>query len=304
MCCGKIAMVDEVGDLRLLTLIVAAGNLSETARRLNSSPPVMSRRLAAIEARLGVRLIDRSSRKFRLTQEGAQLHERALRIIADIDEAEAEASSRAAVPRGRLRIGAPMQLGRRRIAPIISAFAEAFPKVEIEYVLSDSGLDPVDDDLDVAIRIDMPQDPSLYVRKLASSRRVVCAAPGYLAAHGTPQRPDDLLDHKCIQLVRGRRRVSQWVFQEEGRRKVLNIGGNLATTSGEVMHGWALEGRGVALKALWDIEEDLAAGRLVECLKPFACDAIALYAAYQRHSHMPARIEAFLDFLSGEMRAP
>jgi DNA-binding transcriptional LysR family regulator len=290
-------MSDEVSDLRLFTLMVAAGSLSEAARRLNSSPPAMSRRLVAMEQRLGVQLVERTSRHFNLTQEGALLHERAVRIVADIDEAEAEATAQAATPRGRLRVGALTQLGRQRIAPLISAFGRAYPKVDIEYVLSDSGLDPVDDDLDVAIRIGLPQDPSLHVRKLLASRRVVCAAPDYLKRHGVPLRPDDLLRHNCIRLLRGRRIDDNWLFQDHGERKYVQVKGSLCTSSGEVMHAWTREGHGVAMKALWDIESDLAAGNLVECLGDYACDDIVLYAVFQRRPHTPARIEAFLDFM-------
>jgi DNA-binding transcriptional LysR family regulator len=295
-------MPDEIGELRLLTLLVAAGSLSEAARRLNSSPPAMSRRLAALEARLGVRLVERTSRQFRLTQEGERLHERGLRIVAEVDDAEAEASAQASVPRGRLRVGAPTQLGRTRIASLVSAFARTFPKVEIEYVLSDSGLDPVDDDLDVAIRIGMPDDPSLFVRKLLASRRVVCAAPSYLERHGAPKYPDDLQRHECIRLVRGRRIEDQWVFQEGGERKYVPVRGTLSTTSGEIMHAWALEGHGLTMKALWDIENDLESGQLVECLSEFACDDFALYAVLQRRPYTPARIEAYLDFMSQHLK--
>ena len=291
-------MSDEISDLRLLTHLVAAGGLSEAARRLNSSASILSRRLSAMETRLGVRLFTRTTRRFMLTNEGSLLHERALQIVADVDEAEAEASTQGKEPRGMVRVGAPMQIGRRLVAPLIARFSERFPGVAVQLVLSDAGFDVVDDELDVALRVGMPDDPSVIVRKLLASRRVVCATPAYFAQHGTPMNPAELLQHNCLCLIRGRRVFNTWTFKYDGQPSTLKVSGSLATTSGEVLYDWVMLGKGIGLKGLWDIESDLREGRLVECLADFSGEPIDLYAVFASRTHMPPRMRVFIDFIA------
>ena len=297
-------MNDEISDLRLFIRMVAAGSLSETARRLNSSLPAMSRRLAAMEARLGVRLIDRGTRRFALTEEGGVLYDRGLRILAELDATEAEIAANVSAPQGHLRVGAPLEIGRRRIAPLIAEFSRRYPRVSIELVLNDSHVDVVGDDLDVGLLIDVPTDGSIISRQLLSSRRVVVASSEYIAAHGAPERPEDLLRHDCICLVRGRHVFDRWTFAEDGKPGEVQVRGTLLTNNAEVVHGWVLEGRGLALKALWDIEDELADGRLVEVLASFAYNPINLYAVYPTRTHLPPRVRVFLDFAIASITAP
>jgi DNA-binding transcriptional LysR family regulator len=295
-------MQDEVSDLRLLCHLVAAGSLSEAARRWDSSTPAMSRRLAAMEARLGVRLINRTSRRFLLTEEGALLHERCLKILAEIADAEAETSAKVASPRGKIRVGAPMQFGRQRIAPLIGQFRDRYPGVSVELVLSDAGLELIEDDFDVLLRYELPHDQSIVAKKLLSSRRVVCASPAYLKQHGKPESPAELLEHDCIRLVRARRVVDRWPFRIEGSRQEISVNGTLSTTSGEVVHEWALAGRGIAFKALWDIEEDIRERRLVECLGEYSCDELTLFAVFAPGTHLPPRVRVFIDYLVSALK--
>lgn len=262
----------------------------------------MSRRLAAMEARLGVRLFERSSRRFALTQEGALWHQRAQQILAAIDEAEAEVSATGATVRGQLRVGAPLQIGRRLIAPVVGRIAELHPELGLQFILSNAELDVVDDGLDIAIRIGLPADPSIVAVKLIESRRVVCASPTYAARHGLPQHPDDLRKHRCLRLLRGRRALDRWSFAEGGLIRTVDVGGTLATTSGEQLQDWILEGRGIGLKAMWNVEQDLASGRLIECLSEYACDRVTLYATFQRQGVMPRRMRLFLDHLVAAIR--
>ena len=293
---------DEISDLRLFTRMVAAGSLSETARRVHSSLPAVSRRLAGMEARLGVRLIDRGSRRFTLTEEGALLHERALTILRDLDNAEAEATARAKHPRGRMRVGVPLEIGRRRIAPLVAEFTARYPGISIELVLSDSRVDVLEEELDIVIHVDQAQDGNLISRVLLYSSRVIIASPDYLARHPAPERPIDLLDHDCARLVRGRRVFDRWIFKEDGRVREIQVQGTLLTNNSEVMHEWALAGRAVTIKALWDVEEDLRAGRLVQLLKPYQCDDMNLYATYATRAHLPPRMRLFIDFLVQELQ--
>jgi DNA-binding transcriptional LysR family regulator len=291
-------MADDVSDLRLLVTLVAAGSLSEAARRLQSSPPVMSRRLAAMERRLGVMLVARTSRRFALTEEGSLLHQRAVRIIGEIDEAEAEASTQGKEPRGILRVGAPMQIGRRLIAPLIGRFGERYPEIQIQLVLSDTFQDLAEEELDVALTVGPPNDTEAVMRRLLVSRRVICASPDYLARFGVPRKPEDLAGHNCLRKVRGRRMINSWRFRDDEGVREHRVSGNLATNSGEVMHEWLLKGRGIGIKALWDIEEDLESGRLVEVLAEYAVDKLELCAAFAGRPYLLPRTRVFIDFIA------
>ena len=296
-------MADSISDLKLLTQLVAAGSLAKAAHLCNSSPPAMSRRLAALEKRLGVKLIERHARRFALTEEGAILHERALQILRDVENAEAEACAKGEQVSGLLRVGAPTELGRRVIAPLLAGFRNRYPNLDVLLVLSDAGLDPIDDDLDIVLRNGAPSHAAVVVRKLLSSRRVVCATPAYLQTHGMPQKPDDLLQHDCIRLVRGRRMFDQWPFLEHGKRRTVHVQGSLASTSGEVVHDWVLAGMGIGLKALWDIQQDLQRGTLLACLSDYWCDEIDLYACYPSQLHIPHRVRAFTSYLDQALQS-
>jgi DNA-binding transcriptional LysR family regulator len=290
-------MADELAELQLFVEIVRAGNLSAAARALNSSPAAMSRGLTALESRLGVRLVTRTSRSFKLTEEGQLFYDRCARIVADIADAEAEASSKGATIKGMLRIGAPMELGRRLVAPLITEFRGKFPDVQVHLVLSDSGLDVIDDGLDVALRNGLPSDSSVIARKVLTAKRITCASPAYFKEHGTPAKPGDLLQHDCIRLVRGRRVVDAWVFQEQGKRFEVVVNGTLTTTSGEVVHDWVRAGKGIALKADWDLQAELREGSIVPCLSDYWCDEIHLFALCANRQHLSPRIRAFLKFI-------
>jgi DNA-binding transcriptional LysR family regulator len=290
-------MSDEVSDLRLFVRIVKAGSLSAAAREVNASPAAMSRRLAELEERLAVRLVDRTSRRFDLTEEGSLFHERCVSIIAEIDEAMAEASAKGRVPHGLLRVGAPSELGRRRIAPLISRFTDLHPQVKVQLTLSDAGVELIESGLDVALRIGMPLETAVIATKIIGSRRVACAAPAYIERHGLPKTPDALADHDCIRLVRGRRVFDSWLFRDGDGQREVRVRGTLTASSGEVLHDWVLAGKGIAFKVLWDVKEDLAAGRLVECLADYSCDEIDLYAVYLSRRHLSPRVRVFLDFI-------
>lgn len=296
-------MINDLNDLRLFIRIVAAGSLSETARRLNCSLPAISRRLSAMEARLGARLIDRGTRHFALTEEGGLLYERGLAIIEQLDELEAQVGARASTPFGHIRVGAPNEIGRRQFAPLIADFCRLYPHVTVELVLTDEHMDVLGNEFDVGLHVDRPDDNSVVVRQILSSRRVVCASPDYIRKNGRPSTPEDLLDHECLTLVRGRHVFNSWIFEENGVRREVKVRGPLLSTSAEVLHDWALAGRGIALKALWDIHSDLQAGRLVELLPEYSCDEINLYATYPTKSHLPRRVRVFLDYMFKQISA-
>ena len=290
-------MAKEISDLRLFTRIVAAGSLSEAARRTFSSLPAVSRRLAELEARLGVRLIDRGPRRFTLTDEGSLLHERAVAILRDIDEAEAAASARVKAPRGHVRVGAHVETGRRRIAPLIGEFTARHPGITAELILTDSRLELLENEIDVGLQVDPPGDTNIVSRVVLSGPRVICASTQYLATHAPPQRPIDLLQHDCIRLVRGRYVMDHWTFKEEGRVKQIQVQGSLLANNAEVVHDWTLAGRAIGQKLLWDVQEDFRAGLLIRLLEPFECDEAKLYVTYATRTHLPPRMRLFIDFM-------
>jgi DNA-binding transcriptional LysR family regulator len=288
---------DAIGDIELFRAVVEAGGISAGALALGSSPPAVSRRLAALETRLGVRLAERSARRFRLTEDGALYYERVRNLLADLRDVEAEVSARGSTARGLLKVGAPMELGRRKIAPLLAEFAAQHPRLQAHLVLSDAGLEVEQDAIDVALRIDRPDDPAVITRKIASTRRAFCAAPSYLAARGTPRRPADLAGHECLRLARRHRLNDRWRFRTESGVEEIKVGGSLSSSSGDVLHGWALEGKGLSLEAFWDVAEDLAAGRLVESLPDCAADTVELFAAFSPGQPTPSRIRLFMDFM-------
>jgi DNA-binding transcriptional LysR family regulator len=290
-------MADGIGDVELFRAIVEAGGISAGATAVGSSPPAVSRRLSALEGRLGVRLAERNARRFRLTDEGMLYYEHCRSILAALRDAEAEVSSRGATARGLLKVGAPMELGRRRIAPLVAEFAAQHPALEMHLVLSDAGLEVGQDGLDVALRIDRPDDPAVITRKIASTRRIICAAPAYLAARGMPKRPADLASHECLRLARRHHLHDRWRFGAEAGFEEVKVGGHLSSGSGDALHGWALEGRGLSAEALWDVADDLEAGRLVECLTDYWCDGIELFATFLPGHPLPPRIRLFVDFM-------
>ena len=291
-------MPDGIGDIELFCAVVEAGGISAAALAIRSSPPAVSRRLSALEARLGVRLAERTARRFRLTLEGTLYYEHCRGILADLRDAEAEVSAHGTAARGLLKVGAPMELGRHRIAPLLADFAKRHPGLEVHLTLSDAGLEVGQDGIDVALRIDRPDDPAVIARKIASTRRVLCGAPSYFASRGVPEKPADLADHECLRLARRHRLHDLWRFRIEGGVEEIKVGGHLSSSSGDVLHGWALDGRGLSSEALWDVAEDLQTGRLVACLADYGCDEIELFATFQPGHPIPPRVRLFVDFIA------
>lgn len=296
-------MADHISDLDLFCQIVAAGSLTRAALNLNSSPPAVSRRLAAMEARLGVRLIERNARRFRLTEEGSLLHERALRILADIEEAELEATSHVGRLAGWLRIGAHQQAGRERLGPLVARFGERHADLKIELVLSNAPLDLVEDGLDILLQIEKPTSGQVVARKLTSHQLVLYASPEYLDRRGRPKKPDDLLEHDCLCLKRGRLVLDRWPLVEDGETREIQVSPRLVSSSSEVIDDWAVAGYGIGLNFRWSIQEDLDAGRLEECLQGFNGMTLDLHAIYAYRRYQPPKITAFLDYLSEEVES-
>jgi DNA-binding transcriptional LysR family regulator len=299
-------MPDVIAELQLFQAIAGAGSLSAAARALGSSPPAISRRLAELEQRLGVKLADRSARRFRLTDEGTTYLQQGRRILEQVRDLEAEVASRGHAARGRLRVGAPADLGRRRVAPLLADFAMRHPGLEAHLVLSDAGLEVGEDGLDVALRVGLPTDPAVLTRKLVTSRRLLCAAPSYFATRGVPAGPDDLVHHDCLRLARRHHLQDRWRFGDGvgtgAATREVQVGGTLTSSDGDVLRAWALEGRGLSLEAEWDVADDVQAGRLVTCLDGLCAETIDLFATYLPSKPIPASIRLFVEAAAATFR--
>ena len=277
--------------------VVATGSLSAAARELSLSPAMVSRRLAALESRLGVRLVHRTTRSLHLTDEGASYYESCARVLAEIEQADAAVSAGTQQAQGTLRVALPASFGNQYVAPLVPAFAARYPAVLLSLSLSDRTINLVEEGFDLAIRIAQLADSSLAARKLAPNRRVVCASPQYLERHGHPRSPEDLSQHNC--LIAGDFAAS-WAYKDPaGKAGSVRISGRYVCDNWEVLREWALAGLGVALKSTWDVRRHLEDGSLVSLLPGYTFDTdVAIYAVYPHRRHLPAKTRAFIEFLA------
>lgn len=291
-------MTDGIGDAEFFLTLADAGGVGAGAAAMHSSPPAASRRLAAIERRLGVRLAERSARRFRLTDEGRLYYDRARALVAALRDMEAEVSSRGAIARGMLHVAAPTDLGRHHIAPALDAFSRAHPDLAVHLVLSDVGAEVAEDGLDIAVRTGLPADPAVIARRLAGAPMVLCAAPSYAAANGLPETLEQLAGHRCLTLARRHHHRERWLYRDrDGIMAEARVAGMLSSSSGDVLRQWALAGAGLSLEAMWDVSADLAAGRLVACLTDVAWQEATLYATFLPGSPLPPRVRLAVDWL-------
>jgi len=276
--------------------VVARGSLSAAARAEGIAPAMIGRRLDALESRLGVKLLQRTTRKLALTDEGAAFLEDCQRILAELEEAESAVSERSARATGHLLVSAPAGFGRQHVAPLVPSFLAEHRDLTLNLNLNDRMVDVIGEGVDVAIRIATPSDSNLVGVKLADNHRVVVAAPAYLKRHGTPQTLEDLARHNCLAISsEGSQRG--WNFREDGRIVTLKVAGNMVCNDGAVLHDWALAGRGLAWRSMWEVGPEITAGRLVPVLDRYAAPGNDIYAVFAQRRHLPLRIRAFVDFL-------
>jgi len=290
-------MADALQEMEVFAKVVAAGSLSAAARELGTSPALVSRRLAALESRLGVRLVNRTTRTLNLTVEGSRYYEACTRVLADIQEADAEVAAGRVEPRGALKVALPASFGHQHVAPLVPKFAERYPKVELALSLSDRSVNVMDEGFDVAVCIADLRDSSLAARRLAPNRRVVCASPAYLAAHGTPRTPEDLAKHNCLVVTDFN---ANWEYKtRDGRSTSVRVQGRYACDNWEVLRQWALAGLGIALKSTWDVYRQLEEGSLVVVLPDYVFHSdVAIYAVYPHRRFLPAKTRVFIEFLA------
>ena len=296
--------MSRLKQIETFVSVAAKGSLTAAAQAEGVAPAVIGRRLDALEERLGVKLLVRTTRKLTLTFEGSAFLEDCQRIVNDMQNAEASVSEGGVKASGHVRLSAPAGFGRKHVAPLIPAFASAHPEVSIALDLSDRMVDLVNEGFDCAVRFGELPDSSLVSLRLAENRRVCVAAPGYLARHGTPQTLADLAHHNCLALAAGVNQQRGWMFQQDGKVVSIKVSGTLECSDGAVLHEWCLAGHGLAWRSSWEAGEDIAAGRLVTVLDEFAAPPIGIHAVFPQRRHLPLRVRLFLDFLKHTYERP
>lgn len=292
----------QPADLGFFSALASAGSLSSAARELGVTTPAVSKHLTLMESRVGVSLVNRTTRRMGLTPEGELYLEHARRILGEINDMEELIGVGKATPKGLLRVNATLGFGRSHVAPLISRFARKHPQVEVQLQLSVNPPPLTDDSFDVCIRFGAPPDARVIARHIAPNRRLLCASPAYLAKRGTPKVPHDLTRHNCIGIRQGEEAYGVWRLTS-GRGKVaateaIKTRGNLTTNDGEIAVNWALDGHGILMRAEWDIERYLRDGRLVQVLPQYDTPDADIYAVYPQRHQLAARVRAFVDFVA------
>jgi DNA-binding transcriptional LysR family regulator len=283
--------------------VVARGSLSAAARAEGIAPAVIGRRLDALEARLGVKLLQRTTRKLVLTDEGSAFLEDCQRILAELASAEAAVTERSVHATGHLLISAPAGFGRQHVAPLVPSFLAEHRDVTVTLNLHDRIVDLIGEGVDVAIRIASLQDSNLVSVKLADNRRVVVATPAYLQRYGVPTMLDDLTLHNCMAISsEGSQRG--WTFHDGGRSVTVKVTGNMRCNDGAVLHDWVLAGKGLAWRSMWEVGADIEAGRLLPVLEQYSAPGNDIYAVFAQRRHLPLRIRAFVEFLRRSYMQP
>jgi DNA-binding transcriptional LysR family regulator len=291
-------MADKLFDMLVFVRVVEAGSLSGAARDLNLSLAVVSRKLARLEERLGVRLANRTTRTLTLTEEGDRFHARCTRILSEINEAEMEVTSGKDTATGLLRVTSTFAFGTRWLAPLLKEFQATHPGLHVHLNTTDTVTSIVEAGYDLAIRFGSLADSSLIARQLAPNVRVICASPSYLDAKGHPGTIEDLLLHDCI--VYGEPPLDHWTFLD-GRS--VTVKGTLTTNNGELAHRWALAGGGLVMKSLWDVAADIEAGELAIVLPGVKLPAAPIHAVFPHNRLTAAKVRLCVEFLATRLKA-
>ena len=300
--------MDKLKQLESFVSIALRGSLTAAAQAEGVAPAIMGRRLDALEERLGVKLLLRTTRRITLTHEGSAFLEDCQRLLSDLANVEASVSAGGIKASGHLRVTAPAGFGRRHVAPLVPRFHALHPEVTVSLNLSDRVVDIAGEGFDCAVRVgDMP-DSSLVSVRMADNRRQCVATPAYLARHGTPQTPADLLRLGCLTLSSEASQTRGWAFQVKGNGGFeviyLKPAGPLDCSDGQVLHDWCLAGYGIAWRSTWEVEAEIASGQLVAVLEDFAAPPNGIYAVFPERKHLPLRVRLWIDFLKLHFGSP
>jgi DNA-binding transcriptional LysR family regulator len=288
--------MDTLEGMRTFATVVAEGSFSGAAERLDRSPQLVSKYVAQLEARLGVRLLNRSTRRLSITEAGQAYFDRCRQIVAEVDELESAVGDLSRAVRGTLRINAPMTFGMHHLTPAIAAFQDEHPDLEVELALDDRVVDVVSEGFDLAVRITRLDASSLVARPLAPVRLVVCAAPAYLDTRGYPETPRDLAAHDCLGYTYWAGRDT-WRFESDAGVEEVQVGGRFSANNGDALRMAALAGHGLIMQPTFIVGDDLRNGRLVPLLPGHTVAPLKVYAVYAHRQYLSGKVRAFVDFL-------
>ncbi|MCH5550426.1 LysR family transcriptional regulator [Pseudomonas syringae pv. syringae] len=282
-------------DMRMFCQVMESGSLTAASDKLGLSKQFVSRRLMQLEERLGVRLLNRSTRRLDVTPLGQSYYESALRLLAELEQVEQGITGQNNEPRGTLRVSAPLSFAVTHLACLLSLFLQRYREVAVEVDLSDRPVDVISEGYDVVLRIGVLEDSSLIARRIASIDRVYCASPAYLAERGTPQKPDDLHTHDCLPY--GHSRQAQWRFQGQDKPLTLNVSGRMRANNGELLRESAIAGLGITYLPTFIVGAALREGSLVRVLDDLRPEPLTLSAVYPQHRQASRPVQAFIEFL-------
>jgi DNA-binding transcriptional LysR family regulator len=294
--------MDLVNAIRLFTKVVDTGSFSEAGRQLNLDQSSVSRQVSTLEDQLGVRLLNRTTRKLGLTEAGQLYYERAHVILSEIEEANQAVLQLSATPRGTLRLTVPVVFGRLHVAPALPGFLAQYPELKIDLTLTDHVTDLIEEGGDLAIRMGEPSSATQIVRKLAENPWVICASPDYLARHGMPELPEHLLHHNCLTRKPQVGGGSEWQFKGRDGLHSITVSGNLQTNNPEALRAAALGGLGLTRLSSWTVGKDLQSGALRRVLSGYETTPMGgegpIYAVYPHNRHISAKVRVFVDYLA------
>jgi len=298
-------MSENLGDIRLFVEAARLGSLSAAGRKLGLSAAAASARLTKLEAAVGARLFERSTRQLRLSGEGQVYLAHCQEALGALDDGRAALQSGTTRARGKIRVSATSDFGRHTLKAWLDGFMALYPEVTLALTLSDSLADLIHDEIDLALRFGRPADGSVVARQLAANRRVLCASPAFVARHGMPEHPVDLARFECIVMQASPGSPVEWRFEREGVAESFSVPVQTAleTNDGAIARAWAVDGRGIALKSTWDIGADLLAQRLQVVMPQWRLPDAPVHALYRRSRYMPTRVRLLLDFLADRFAA-
>jgi len=289
--------MDSLSDLEFFSVVAKHNNLREAARQLGVTPPAVSKRLVVIERRLGVRLLQRTTRRASLTLEGETYLLEGAKILEDLESLERKVSGAQAVPRGVLRVVATLGFGRRHVSPALSSFARLYPEVEVQLTLTDRPVNMIEQGFDLQIRVGELPDSSLTARLLAHNRRLLGASGSYLDKRGTPATPRELAQHACLFIQENDETFGTWHLRSGNNSETVKVRGPLASNDGECVVNWALDGQGILMRSLWEIAPLLRSGRLRPVLPKWTLPPADIYAVFPTRNLLSAKTRAVVDFL-------
>lgn len=292
--------MDQLSAMRAFVRVVQTGSFSATGREMNTSQTTISKKVAALEKKIGVKLLARSSRDHALTPAGTKYYQTCVDILGELDEAEAEARSEVASPQGTIRISAPVAFGRILLAPIMSEFFQRYPDIKVDLQLSDQHTDLISDGIDVAIRAKQLEDSTLIARHLFDNPMLVLAAPNYLQQHGEPKTPEDLKQHNCLVYSR-MKDINVWSFTKQNQKHAVAVNGNFQSDNGDVLLEVALTGMGIVTLPIWMVEHHLKEGRLTQLMSDYTGQNLPFNAVYLQSRYTPLKVRCLIDYLKEKL---